>query len=141
MQNAYKFCCFSTCLEEVHTRWGGGECFVDIVLLHFRYVLTDPPYPLSFTRARPRSPNKKAKKPKSGASAAGLPLPLPGSIFHYHPEEEFLERSATHIHTYEFKTAQARTEESFGVEQRGRISIYEAPRLGEGIKAMQEGCT
>ncbi|KAK8869694.1 hypothetical protein IAR55_000262 [Kwoniella newhampshirensis] len=79
--------------------------------------------------------NKKSKK-KSGGSA----VPLAAGSFPYHPEEEFIDKVATHIHTYPFKTAQPRDSESFGVEQFGRVVLVEREKLAGAVKAMEEAC-
>jgi len=81
--------------------------------------------------------SKKSKKARRDAAASQGVVPTSGT-FHYHPEEEFLEKVAAHVHTYPFKTSQTRDSESFGVEQRGRIILIERQRLKEGIKLMQD---
>jgi hypothetical protein len=47
-------------------------------------------------------------------------------------------QSALYTHTFPFKNAQPRDEESFSVEQRGRLSVYESGKLGEAIREMEE---
>ncbi|OCF44168.1 protein BCP1 [Kwoniella heveanensis CBS 569] len=79
--------------------------------------------------------SKKSKK--KGGNAA---LPLAAGTFPYHPEEEFLDRVATHVHTYPFKTAPKRDEESFGVEQFGRLSLFTRAKLAKAVEDMQAAC-
>ncbi|KAJ9112741.1 hypothetical protein QFC20_002066 [Naganishia adeliensis] len=81
-----------------------------------------------------KAPASKKSKKQQTQSAPGIP----GGLMHYHPEEEFLERAALYTHTFPFKNAQPRDEESFSVEQRGRLSVYESGKLGEAIAAMEE---
>ncbi|WVF72221.1 hypothetical protein IAT40_007033 [Kwoniella sp. CBS 6097] len=81
------------------------------------------------------SGTKKSKK--KGGNAA---LPLAAGTFPYHPEEEFLDRVATHVHTYPFKTAPKRDEESFGVEQFGRLILLTRDKLSKAVEDMQAAC-
>ncbi|WVQ98797.1 hypothetical protein IAU59_005928 [Kwoniella sp. CBS 9459] len=81
------------------------------------------------------SGTKKSKK--KGGNAA---LPLAAGTFPYHPEEEFLDRVATHVHTYPFKTAPKRDDESFGVEQFGRLILLTKEKLGKAVEDMQAAC-
>lgn len=46
-------------------------------------------------------------------------------------------QSALYTHTFPFKHAQPRDDESFSVEQRGRLSVYEAGKMGEAVAAME----
>jgi protein BCP1 len=48
------------------------------------------------------------------------------------------DQSALHTHTFEFKTSQPRNEESFGVEQKGRMSIYDASKMQAALKVMED---
>ena len=80
----------------------------------------------------PQPSSKKAKTTKPDVPAGT------NNLFHYHPEEEFLEQSALHTHTFEFKTSQPRNEESFGVEQKGRMSIYDASKMQAALKVMED---
>jgi hypothetical protein len=50
-------------------------------------------------------------------------------------------QSALHKHTFDFKTSQPRNEESFGVEQKGRISIYDAKNMQAALKIMEDALT
>lgn len=88
---------------------------------------------MSSTVTQPSSKKTKKAKPTGPAVTSGL--------FHYHPEEEFLEQSALHKHTFDFKTSQPRNEESFGVEQKGRISIYDAKNMQAALKIMEDALT
>jgi protein BCP1 len=76
--------------------------------------------------------SKKAKKTKSAGSANSGLFPLADRI------RVFRHQSALHKHTFDFKTSQARNEESFGVEQKGRISIYEAAKMQPALKIMED---
>ena len=76
--------------------------------------------------------------------------------FPYHPEEEFIDKVrsnarsthyqelifqvAKHVHTYPFKSAPKRDEESFGVEQHGRIILAETAQLASAIASMEAAC-
>ncbi|WWC69383.1 uncharacterized protein I206_103322 [Kwoniella pini CBS 10737] len=82
------------------------------------------------------SNSKKSKKKSSGNSV----LPLTSGTFAYHPEEEFIDNLATHVHTYPFKTAPKRDEDAFGVEQFGRLVLISNDKLVKAIESMQAAC-
>lgn len=73
-----------------------------------------------------------SKKKKSGNESIGT-----GS-FTYHPEEELIDSRAVAVHSYPLKTAPPRDEESFGVEQFGRLVLVETDKLAESVGAMLE---
>ncbi|OCF71784.1 protein BCP1 [Kwoniella mangroviensis CBS 8886] len=85
------------------------------------------------------SSSKKNKK-KSGNGNANNGLPLTAGTFAYHPEEEFIDNVATHVHTYPFKTAPKRDEDAFGVEQFGRLVLISGDKLKTAVEAMQAAC-
>ncbi|WVR05171.1 hypothetical protein IAU60_002183 [Kwoniella sp. DSM 27419] len=78
---------------------------------------------------------KKSKK-KGGNAAPSLTA----GTFPYHPEEEFIDKVATHIHTYPFKTAPKRDEDAFGVEQFGRLVLVSKDKLEKSVAEMQAAC-
>jgi protein BCP1 len=48
---------------------------------------------------------------------------------------------ATAVHSFPFKTAPStRDEESFGVEQFGRLVLVEREKLAIAVEAMEEAC-
>ncbi|CAD6590525.1 MAG: Mss4p nuclear export [Tremellales sp. Tagirdzhanova-0007] len=77
---------------------------------------------------------------KKRKKAAQEVISLPSGSFPYHPEEEFIDKIATHIHTFPFKSAPKRDEESFGVEQFGRLVLIERDRLPLAIESMEAAC-
>ncbi|WWC89974.1 uncharacterized protein L201_004903 [Kwoniella dendrophila CBS 6074] len=80
--------------------------------------------------------NSKKSKKKSGNAV----VPLTAGTFTYHPEEEFIDNVATHVHTYPFKTAPKRDEDAFGVEQFGRLVLISNDKLSGAVEAMQAAC-
>ncbi|WVN86711.1 uncharacterized protein L203_101883 [Cryptococcus depauperatus CBS 7841] len=82
--------------------------------------------------------SQKAQKKKKGPGADTLALSA-GS-FSYHPEEEFMDKVASHIHTYPFKTSAPRDADSFGVEQYGRIVLLDKEKFVSAVQAMQDAC-
>ncbi|WVQ78423.1 hypothetical protein IAT38_000509 [Cryptococcus sp. DSM 104549] len=79
---------------------------------------------------------KSSKKSKK-APVTAVPQPLLAGSFPYHPEEEFIDKVATHVHTYPFKTAVPRDDESFGVEQFGRLVLLDREKLARAVKDME----
>ncbi|WRT67201.1 uncharacterized protein IL334_004167 [Kwoniella shivajii] len=77
------------------------------------------------------------KKKKGGVNSQ---LALTAGTFPYHPEEEFIDKVATHVHTYPFKTAPKRDEDAFGVEQFGRLVLVSDDKLAKAVEAMQAAC-
>ncbi|KAK1924897.1 p21-C-terminal region-binding protein-domain-containing protein [Papiliotrema laurentii] len=77
-----------------------------------------------------------SKKAKNG----GQTVSMTTGTFPYHPEEEFIDKVAKHVHTYPFKSAPKRDEESFGVEQHGRIILAETAQLASAIASMEAAC-
>ncbi|KAJ9104767.1 hypothetical protein QFC19_003908 [Naganishia cerealis] len=75
--------------------------------------------------------NKAPASKKSKKQQQAPPTGIPGGLMHYHPEEEFLER------TFAFKHAHPREEDAFSVEQRGRVSVYAAEKMGDAVAAME----
>lgn len=47
---------------------------------------------------------------------------------------------ATAVYSYPLKTAPPRNDESFGVEQFGRLVLISSAKLVEAVKAMEEAC-
>jgi protein BCP1 len=47
---------------------------------------------------------------------------------------------AVAVHSYPLKTAPPRDDESFGVEQFGRLVLVETAKLAEAVGAMEEAC-
>jgi protein BCP1 len=47
---------------------------------------------------------------------------------------------ATLVHTFPFKSAQERNEESFGVEQFGRLVQLDVAGMGRAVAAMEAAC-
>lgn len=47
---------------------------------------------------------------------------------------------ATYVHEYPFKTAPARDQDAFGVEQFGRLVLIEKEKLGQAVQAMEAAC-
>ena len=78
------------------------------------------------------------KKRKSGAVSG--PAGLATGAFAYHPEEEFVDKFAMHVQTFEFKGAGKREEDSFGVEQFGRVVLIDREGLRKAVEAMEAAC-
>lgn len=51
-----------------------------------------------------------------------------------------IDARAVAVHSYPLKTAQPRDDESFGVEQFGRLVLIETNKLAEAVAAMEEAC-
>lgn len=51
-----------------------------------------------------------------------------------------IDARAVAVHSYPLKTAKPRDEESFGVEQFGRVVLVETAKLAEAVGAMEEAC-
>lgn len=85
---------------------------------------------------------KKSKKKNKGgaAGAAAASVPMAAGSFAYHPEEEFIDRLASHVHMFPLKSAPPRDDESFGVEQFGRLVLIEREKLRKAVEAMEEAC-
>jgi hypothetical protein len=90
-----------------------------------------PSFVLKLTRYCSKS-NKKKR-------TANATAPTSGS-FQYHPEEEMIDARAAAVHAYALKTAQPRDDESFGVEQFGRLVLVETGKLAEAVGAMEDAC-
>ncbi|KAL0254066.1 hypothetical protein I308_101445 [Cryptococcus tetragattii IND107] len=80
---------------------------------------------------------KSSKKKKASGNET---VALSAGSFPYHPEEEFMDKIANQVHTYNFKTAAPRDAESFGVEQFGRLVLLEKAKLVSAIQSMQAAC-
>ncbi|CAK9784031.1 hypothetical protein CC85DRAFT_281945 [Cutaneotrichosporon oleaginosum] len=76
--------------------------------------------------------SKTNKKTKGGVE------PLAAGSFPYHQEEEMIEARAKATFTYSLKTAPPRDEESFGVEQFGRLILIDAAKLAQAVEAMEK---
>ncbi|EIW69358.1 hypothetical protein TREMEDRAFT_73826 [Tremella mesenterica DSM 1558] len=75
---------------------------------------------------------QKRKRQQSGMIGLG------SGSFPYHPEEEFIDKVASHVHTYPFKNSQKRDDDSLGVEQYGRLILVERDNLARAVKAMTD---
>ncbi|KAI9638043.1 p21-C-terminal region-binding protein-domain-containing protein [Dioszegia hungarica] len=84
--------------------------------------------------------NAGGKKKKSKAGTRQPMTPLQAGTFPYHPEEAYLDDVATTVHTYPFKSAQPRDDDSFGVEQHGRLVLLTAAAMTSAVAAMEEAC-
>ncbi|KAJ9127786.1 hypothetical protein QFC24_000069 [Naganishia onofrii] len=82
---------------------------------------------------KPASKKSKKQQQAQAQTSSGIP----GGLMHYHPEEEFLEREALHTQTFAFKHSKPREEDAFSVEQRGRVSVYEAGKMRDAVAAME----
>ncbi|ORY24980.1 p21-C-terminal region-binding protein-domain-containing protein [Naematelia encephala] len=104
--------------------WGRG----------YRLEGTEQGMGLEMTVENTGAGGKKKRKAKRNAVDA-----LPASVgqFPYHPEEEFIDNVAAHIHTYPFKTAAPRDDDSFGVEQFGRLVLINHDNLAQAVQAME----
>lgn len=51
-----------------------------------------------------------------------------------------IEARASSTFTYALKTAPPRDDESFGVEQFGRLMLIDAGKLAQAVEAMEEAC-
>lgn len=81
----------------------------------------------------------KGNKKKKGGAAGGVGG-VPAGKFAYHPEEEMIDARGVAVHNYALKTAKPRDDESFGVEQYGRVVLVETAKLAEAVEAMEEAC-
>lgn len=51
-----------------------------------------------------------------------------------------IDSRAEAVHTYSLKTAPPRDDESFGVEQFGRLLLVSSDKLAQAVGAMEEAC-
>lgn len=51
-----------------------------------------------------------------------------------------IDARAVAVHAYPLKTAAPRDDESFGVDQFGRLVLVETGKLAEAVGAMEEAC-
>lgn len=79
-------------------------------------------------------------RPKGNKKSKGAAEPHAAGSFTYHPEEEMVDARATAVYSYPLKTAPARNDESFGVEQFGRLVLISGAKLAEAVGAMEEAC-
>lgn len=79
-------------------------------------------------------------RPKGNKKSKGVAEAQAKGSFTYHPEEEMVDARATAVYSYALKTAPPRNDESFGVEQFGRLVLISAGKLTEAVKAMEEAC-
>lgn len=80
------------------------------------------------------------RRPKTNKKTKGGAAPLATGSFPYHQEEEMIESRSTATFTYALKTAPPRDDESFGVEQFGRLMLVDAGKLAQAVEAMEEAC-
>jgi len=64
--------------------------------------------------------------------------PNVGGVFPFHPEDEILEKFATHSFDYSFTTSQPREPDSFGLDTGGRIMIIPSDKLPLIVSALNE---
>lgn len=81
-----------------------------------------------------RGKSKKKKKKQKNVPAL---VPLVSGSFPYHPEEEYIDKLAKHVHEYSFKSAPPRDDEAFGVEQFGRLVVIERDRLTSAVESLE----
>ncbi|WWC61046.1 uncharacterized protein I303_103624 [Kwoniella dejecticola CBS 10117] len=125
-------------LSELRENPKDGQ-FTDYVIWGRGYRLEGGEEGMGLDMTETNSNSKKSKK-KSGNANGNAAVALTAGTFAYHPEEEFIDNLATHVHTYPFKTAPKRDEDAFGVEQFGRLVLISGDKLGQAVEAMQAAC-
>ncbi|AAW41907.2 hypothetical protein CNBB1880 [Cryptococcus deneoformans B-3501A] len=119
-------------LEELETKEEGRFTHFLVWGRGYRLEGTEEGMGLDMNVVEKSSKKKKALGNETVALSAGS--------FPYHPEEEFMDKVASQVHTYNFKTAAPRDAESFGVEQFGRLVLLEKAKLVSAIQSMQAAC-
>ncbi|TFK57727.1 hypothetical protein OE88DRAFT_1618886, partial [Heliocybe sulcata] len=69
------------------------------------------------------------------------PMRSDGGVYSFHPEDEFIQKFASHTLDFSFSNAQPRDKESFGLETGGRIMLVPASNLPPLIAALNEAYT
>jgi len=78
-----------------------------------------------------------AKAPQSKRHKGGLPTNT-GGVFPFHPEDEVLEKFASHIFDYSFTSSQPREQDSFGLDTGGRVMIIPSEKLPQIVSTLNE---
>ncbi|CAL1696988.1 unnamed protein product [Somion occarium] len=68
----------------------------------------------------------------------GVPPPTAGGVFSFHPEDEVIQKFATHTLDYSFTNAQPREQDSFGLDVGGRMMLVPADRLSNLVATLNE---
>lgn len=83
---------------------------------------------------------QKKKKQKTGVNTDAI-----HTMFHFHPEDEVLQRHATLYGGFDYlkqewegQSDSKRTFQELGVKPRGHLMLIEAPKFGAVVKALEE---
>ncbi|EIN13287.1 hypothetical protein PUNSTDRAFT_94301 [Punctularia strigosozonata HHB-11173 SS5] len=103
--------------------------FTHLMFISRIYKLTDA------EAAELHADQPRSKKHKNAAAAQASSTAKGGS-YSFHPEDEIIQKFATHAIDYSFTNAQPRDEEAFGLDTGGRMMLVPSDRFQELIAAI-----
>ncbi|KAJ3485130.1 hypothetical protein NLI96_g5186 [Meripilus lineatus] len=68
----------------------------------------------------------------------GISAPQGGGVFSFHPEDELIQKHASHVADYSFSSSEPREKDSFGLDVGGRMMLVPIENLPHLIKSFNE---